>query len=157
MINAYNEQIKSLEESIQELIASDSKISFNDKLARSVIGIGPITSAYIIAVTENFIRFDNARKFTCYCGVAPFPNRSGTRKGSTRISQIANKKMKSLFSNCTMSAINFDPELKRYYKRKITEGKRSGIVLNTIKNKLIHRVFSVIKRQTPFVQLLNYA
>lgn len=157
LINAYNEQIKSLEEAIQRLIESDTKISSNDKLARSVIGIGPITSAYIIAVTENFLRFDNARKFACYCGVAPFPNRSGTRKGSTRISHIANKKMKSLFSNCTMSAINFDPELKRYYKRKIADGKRPGVVLNAIKNKLIHRVFSVIKRQTPFVQLLNYA
>jgi len=41
----------------------------------------------------------------------------------------------------------------QYYERKIAEGKPEGIVFNNIKNKLIHRVFAVIKRQTPFVPL----
>lgn len=157
LIEAYNKQIKALDSSIQTLIDSDSKIAFNDELARSVIGIGHITSAYMIAVTENYTTFEDPRKFACYCGVAPFPNRSGTRKGTTRVSHIANKKMKSLFSNCTMSAINFDPEIAKYYKRKKEEGKKAGLVMNAVKNKLIHRVFSVIKRQTPYVKLMSYA
>lgn len=157
LIETYNVQIKALEESIQSLIDSNANTAFNDKLARSVIGIGAVTSAYMIAVTENYTSFDDPRKFACYCGVAPFPNRSGTRKGNTKISHIANKKMKSLFSNCTMSAIKFDPEISKYYKRKKAEGKRAGVVLNAVKNKLIHRVFSVIKRKTPYVKMMNYA
>lgn len=157
LVDAYNKQIRGLEQSIQSLIESDDLIAANDVLARSVVGIGSITSAYIISVTENFTTFDDPRKFACYCGVAPFPNRSGTRKGTTRVSHIANKKMKSLFSNCTMSAINFDPEISKYYKRKREEGKKAGVVLNAVKNKLIQRVFSVVKRQTPYVKLMNYA
>lgn len=157
LIQTYNVQIKGLELSIQTLIDNDSAVAFNDNLARSVVGIGRITSAYIIAVTENYTTFVDPRKFACYCGVAPFPNRSGTRKGSTRVSHIANKKLKSLFSNCTMSAINFDPEISKYYKRKRDEGKKAGVVLNAVKNKLIQRVFSVIKRQTPYVKLMSYA
>jgi len=35
--------------------------SQNDKLARSVKGIGPVTSAYIIATTHNFTIFDNPK------------------------------------------------------------------------------------------------
>lgn len=69
---------------------------------------------------------------------------------------FANKKMKSLFSNCTMSAIVHDPEISLYYKRKRAEGKRSRIVLNAIKNKLIHRVFAVINRKSPYVKIMNY-
>lgn len=157
LIDAYDIQIKGLEESIQALIDSNTNVSENDNLARSVIGIGAITSAYIIAVTENYTVFNDPRKFACYCGVAPFPNRSGTRRGNTRVSHIANKKMKSLFSNCTMSAINFDPEISKYYKRKRAEGKKAGIVLNAVKNKLIQRVFCVIKRQKPYVKIMNYA
>jgi transposase len=157
LIDTYDKQIKNLEESIQSLINTDSNVAFNHALAKSVVGIGEITSAYMIAVTENFTTFEDPRKFACYCGVAPFPNRSGTRKGSTRVSHIANKKMKSLFSNCTMSAINFDPEIAKYYKRKRDEGKKAGVVINAVKNKLIQRVFSVIKRQTPYVKLMNYA
>lgn len=157
LIDAYNHEIRSLEDAIQELINSDSETSLNDKLARSIIGIGAVTSAYMIAVTENYTRFQNARKFACYCGVAPFPNRSGTRTGNTRVSHIANKKMKSLFSNCIMTAIVYDPEISIYYKRKREEGKRAGIVLNAIKNKLIQRVFAVVNRKTPYVKLMNYA
>lgn len=157
LIETYDLQIKGIEQSIDELIVSDSKMATNNELAKSVIGIGSITSAYIIAVTENYTTFSDPRKFACYCGVAPFPNRSGTRKGATRVSHIANKKMKSLFSNCTMSAINYDPEIAKYYKRKKEEGKKAGIVLNAVKNKLIQRVFSVVKRQTPYVKLMSYA
>jgi transposase len=157
IIEAYNNEISSLEVAIQDLIHNDSEMSINDKLARSVVGIGAITSAYIIAVTNNYTAFKDARKFACYCGVAPFPNRSGTRTGSTRISHIANKKMKSLFSNCITTAIVYDPEISIYYKRKREEGKRASVVMNAVKNKLIHRVFSVVKRKTPYVKLMTYA
>ena len=157
LIEAFDKQIKGLEVSIKKLIESDAQTAGNDKLAQSVVGIGPVTSAYMIAVTDNFTTFIDPRKFACYCGVAPFPNRSGTRRGNTRVSHIANKKMKSLFSNCTMSAINHDPEISKYYKRKTSEGKKTGVVLNAVKNKIIQRVFSVIKRQTPYVKLMSYA
>jgi len=157
LIKTFNESIKEIEQLIDTLIESDNDISTNQKLVQSVIGIGKITSAYLIAVTENFTSFSDPRKFACYCGVAPFPNRSGIKSGSNKVSHIANKKMKSLFSNCTMSAINHDPEIAKYYNRKINDGKRNGIVINAIKNKLIQRVFAVIKRQTPYVKIMTYA
>lgn len=156
IIDAYNKEISSIEESVQSLISSDEQMAKNDKLARSVVGIGSITSAYMIATTNNYTSFKDSRKYACYCGIAPFPNRSGTRTGNVRVSHIANKKMKSLFSNCIMTAIVYDPEISMYYKKKREEGKRAGVVLNAIKNKLIQRVFAVVKRQTPYVKLMNY-
>lgn len=157
IIETYDIEIDNLESKIEQLIKSDDKMSKNDKLARSVIGIGPVTSAYLIATTNNFKDFDNAKKYACYCGTAPFPNQSGTRNGRTKVSHIANKRMKSLLSNCAMTAKNHDPELSKYYKRKIEEGKHKGIVINTIKNKVIQRVFAVIKRGSPYIKLMNYA
>ena len=157
IILVYDKEIDDLDTKIELLIQSDESLCNNDKLARSVKGIGPVTSAYIIAKTNNFKNFVDARKYSCYCGTAPFPNRSGTRQGKTKVSHIANKRMKSLLSNCAMTAKNHDPELSKYYKRKIEEGKHKGIVINAIKNKLIHRVFAVIKRGTPYVQLMKYA
>lgn len=157
LLNAFKKEIKVIENLISKLINSDAQAKENHNLAQSIIGIGEITSAYMIAVTQNFTTFKSARKFACYCGVAPFPNRSGIKKGANRVSHIANKKMKSLFSNCIMSAIVHDPEIALYYKRKRAEGKRSGIVLNAVKNKLIHRVFAVVNRKSPYVKLMNYA
>ena len=157
LINEYNRQIKLLEIAIQTLIQSDVQTAENDKLARTVVGVGPVTSAYIIAITQNYTSFKDPRKFACYCGVAPFANRSGKRIGKTKVSHIANKKMKSILSMCVSAAMVHDPELSKYYNRKLKEGKEKGIVLNALKNKIIQRVFAVVKRKTPYVKIMNYA
>jgi transposase len=158
LIELYNEQLKDIEQLIRQTIKQDPVMKKNDQLAQSVKGIGPVISAFILAYTHNFERFDNARSFACYSGIAPFPNRSGTSlKGKTRVSPLANKKIKALLSNGANSAIAFDKELKAYYQRKRAEGKEYGTVLNAVKNKLVQRVFAVIKRQTPYVPMMNYA
>ena len=157
IIKTFNEEISKLNLSIKELIKKDKQISENDKLARSVIGIGPIISAYMIVITQNFTCLEDSRKFCCYSGIAPFPNSSGKKTGRSKVSNIANKKMKSLLSNSMATAILHDPDLTKYYKRKIKEGKKPGVVVNAIKNKIIHRVFAVIKRKTSYVKLMAYA
>ncbi len=45
-----------------------------------------------------------------------------------------------------MSAIRMKGELRMYYQRKIGEGKNKMLVLNAVRNKLIHRVCSVVHR-----------
>ena len=45
-----------------------------------------------------------------------------------------------------------DTNIKKYYERKMAEGKAYGVVANAIKFKLLLRMFAVIKRQTPFVR-----
>ncbi len=45
-----------------------------------------------------------------------------------------------------MLAIRMKGELQDYYKRKVDEGKNKILVLNAVRNKLIHRVYSVIHR-----------
>ncbi len=41
-------------------------------------------------------------------------------------------------------------ELKTYWQRKLQEGKHKMIILNAIINKLIQRVFAVVKRGTKY-------
>ena len=157
IIEEIKSQIGKIESHIEQLIASDEALKQNYDLVKSVKGIGPVISAYMISITENFTCFENARKFACYAGVAPFPNQSGKKNGKTQVSHMANKKIKSLLSNGVNAAVMHDREIAIYYNRKIKEGKEKGVVLNAIKNKLIQRVFAVIKRQSPYVCLGNYA
>ena len=157
LIQVYNQQITAMERLIAETIDENPAMKTNDRLAQSVKGIGPIISAFFIAFTHNFERFENARQFACYSGVAPFPNRSGTSlRGKTKVSHLANKQIKAVLSNGANAAIAFDQELSAYYQRKRAEGKEYGTVINAVKNKLIQRVFAVIKRQTPYVPLMSY-
>lgn len=157
-VELYGTQIKQLEEQIKETMKKDHSMKTNNELAQSVVGVGLILSAYLIAFTENYTRFSNARKFASYSGTAPFlHNQSGNKKGANRVSHLANKKIKSLLGMGGRAAIQFDPEINQYYHRKIAEGKPNNLVLNNVKNKLIQRVFASIKRQTPYVKLMNYA
>lgn len=156
IVTYYDGQIEQIENMIQQLIKSNPGTNKNNELLQTITGIGPVTSAYLISTTNNFESFTNSRKYACYCGVAPFPNSSGIRVGKTKVNHMANKKMKSIFSNCIAAAIAHDPEISLYFKRKRNEGKKYGVVANAIKNKLIHRAFAVIKRQTPYVKMMNY-
>jgi len=55
-----------------------------------------------------------------------------------------------------MSALQWDQEIKVYYHRKIGENKNKFLVQNNVKNKLIQRVFAVVKRGTPYVELNQF-
>lgn len=152
-----DQQIQEIESKIQSTLNEDEEVKKNNQLIRSVIGVGPVTAAKLIAVTGNFQRFNNARKFACYSGIAPFPNSSGTVVKRNSISHMANKEMKTLLSIGVFSAITHDPDLKIYYNRKIEEGKPKGVVRNAVKNKIIQRVFAVINRQSPYIKIMKYA
>jgi transposase len=151
-ITQFNERIDQVEKKIKEIIKSEIDLQNNFKLATSVKGIGLVIGAFMLVSTNNFTGFENGRKYACYAGIAPFPNESGTSiKGKTKVSHLANKKIKTLLSNGANSAKSHDPEIRAYFKRKIEEGKDHKAVINAISCKLVNRVFAVVKRQTPYV------
>jgi hypothetical protein len=85
------------------------------------------------------------------CGVAPFKHESGTSiRGKTRVSHLANKKLKCLLTMAAICAVQWDEDLKRKYEQKIKEGKPKMSVLNIIRAKLIERMFAVVKRQSKY-------
>ena len=113
-----------------------------------------VNALMTIAYTENFIGFTNPRSYAVYVGVVPFEYSSGTSiRGRKRVSPIANKELKQELNQAARSAIQWDPELKDYAIRKMTN-KCYGIVLNNVKFKLILRMFAVVKRQAVYVD--NY-
>ncbi|MBK5271911.1 MAG: IS110 family transposase [Bacteroidia bacterium] len=145
-------EIKAMNKMIEELVKTDDSFENNYRLLRSVTGIGFVTAVHMIITTENFTRFKETRKFACYCGVAPFEHQSGSSiRGKTRVSHLANKKLKSLFTTAAFAAIQHDAELKAKYEQKLKEGKSKMCALNVIRFKLIERIFAVIKRQSPYI------
>lgn len=152
-VQQLSQRIDLLEKQIVQIIKSDQHLKKNYELATSVIGIGPIITAFMLVTTQNFSSFENGRKYACYVGIAPFEQSSGTYKGKAHVSHLANKKMKALFSNGANSARRCDPELRAYYERKEKEGKAHKTIINAISCKLVNRVFAVINRQDPYVNI----
>jgi transposase len=157
MILAIKTEIKQLEKSIKTIINENTELRTSLELVTSVKGIGFIIASYLIVYTHNFTRFDNWRKFACYSGIAPFDYQSGTSvRGKTQVSSIANMQVKRLLHLGAICAIHTDIELRDYYQRRLSEGKTRMTVINVIRNKLIARIFAVVKRGTPFVDIKKY-
>ena len=145
-------QVESIEEEMAQTIEVDEKMRTNYHLLLSVDGIGVVNAINTIIATHNFEMFDNARQYASYIGVAPFEHISGTSvRGRTHVEPGA-KMLKADLTGAVRSCINHDKEIRKYYERKMAEGKAYGIVANAIKFKLLLRMFAVIKRGTPFVR-----
>jgi len=155
ILKTFRTEIKKIETCIEQIIAGDSGLRKNFDLIRSIKGVGKIVAAKVLAVTNNFKKFSDARKFNCYAGLAPFKHESGTSiKGRSRISHLANKEIKTLLSLAAFAAIRHNPELKNYYLKRVAEGKRKMSCINIVRAKLVTRMFAVIKRQTPYELLV---
>jgi transposase len=158
MIEQLSKNILILERKISGLIKADPQLEEMYNLITSVKGIGPIIAANLLVVTNCFSGFENSRQMSCYCGIAPFETQSGTSlKNRPRVSHYANKKMKTLLNLAASNAIQYDAELKIYYERRVEQGKSKMSTLNIIRNKIIHRVFAVAKRKTPYVNTAKWA
>ena len=155
-IKDLDKKILACEKRIKAVIKQDTVLSVNYKLITSIKGIGLVNSVLIIVATGNFTLFDDPRKFGCYAGVVPFKHKSGTSvKGKTRVSKLANKAIKTSLTLAARNSIRFDPQMREYYIRKKTEGKNDWLILNNVKNKLVHRIFAVVRTGKEYD--LNYS
>ncbi len=150
-VKTFTDEIKRIEQEIQKLILSDDKLSKTINLVTSVTGIGKITALYLTIYTNFFTRYQNPKQLACYCGVVPFEYSSGTSiRKKAKVHHMANKTLKKQLHLCALAAKTYDPELKAYYERKVEEGKPKMIVINNVRNKLVHRVCAVIRKQQPY-------
>lgn len=151
LIKNFEDQIKIIEASIDKIISEDAELNQQHKLIKSVPGVGKVLSWMFLSKTEGFTLIKNPRKMACYSGVVPFDFQSGTSiKKRPGVSMLADKAIKSILHLGAMSAIRLDNDLRAYYLRKVEGGKNKMSVLNAVRNKIIHRVFAVIKNQIPY-------
>jgi transposase len=157
-IDYLEKQVKSIETRIKAILSEDSSMEKNYELLTSLRGVGLVVACQLIYHTGNFTRFDSWRAFSSYCGIAPFEHCSGTSiHRRKQCHYLGDRKMKSLLSMASVSAIQHDSELRLYYKKKLAEGKDKMIAVNNVRNKLIARAFAVVKRGTPYIVLQQHA
>lgn len=149
--------IAEAERKIKLIVQRQPDLQQTYELLVSVPGIGQLIACWLLVYTHGFTRFKTSRQLSCYIGSAPFPNQSGQLKKRDRVSRYRCSRLKALLNNGAHSAVNYDPELSQYYKRKCEEGKHPQSVMNAVVCKLIYRAYAVVKRGTPFVKTYAHA
>lgn len=145
-LRAIQEDMKRIDTAIAELIHNDENLKRISDLVTSVDNVGMVTCAAILVKTNEFKDITEAKKFACTAGLAPFEHSSGSSiRGKTRVSHRAHKDLKTLLHMCSVGAISRKGELQDYYLRKVAQGKNKMVVLNAVRNKLVHRIFAVVR------------
>jgi len=146
-LSSIEKEIQQIDQELDDTIKGDPQLKELFQLATSVPGVGKLTALFMICFTNEFSMYTNPKQLACYCGVAPFEHSSGTSvRGRTRVSHMANKVLKRMLHMGAMSVIVRDPEMRTYYQRKVAQGKNKMLVINAVRNKIIHRLCAVIKR-----------
>ena len=155
VLKSIEQELEKVNVAIRTLIKKDEELNRLHKLVTSVPGMGEVSTWKVLAVTNEFKDFSNSRQFACYSGVVPFDYQSGTSiKGKPKVSNLANKEMKTLLHMAALSIVDQKKgELYEYYERKVEEGKNKMSVINALRNKIIGRVFACVKKNEPYQEI----
>jgi len=150
-LKGIDSDLKSIEKQLDKIINEDENLSRIFKISTSVTGVGKVTTLFLICFTNEFTMYNTPRQLACYAGVVPFEHTSGKSvRSKPKVHYMANKKLKKQLHMCALSAITSDPELKIYYNRKVEEGKSKMLVINNVRNKLVHRICACIRENKMF-------
>ena len=147
--------LRAVEAAIAALVAGDDVLARQYERITSVPGVGPVTAVEILLTTNEFQDSTDPKHYASYAGVVPFERSSGQYKGRARVSPQANKQVKTLLHLAALSAVRYGPALKAYYQRKVAEGKNKMLVLNNVRNKLVHLIFACVQQDRNYDK--NYA
>jgi len=120
-------------------------------LLESIPGIGPKLSLSILSEIGDVHRFHAGDCLIAYAGLDPKIRQSGatllsvgrmTKRGSPHL-------RRALFLAANLARMH-DPELKAFYEKKRAEGKRHSAAVCAVARKLTLRIFSVLKRKSPY-------
>ena len=153
-IKMIDRDVAKVELAMDSVIREDQRLHQLMRIVTSVPRVGKVIATEMIIHTNEFKSIQTAKKFASYSGIAPFAWNSGTSvRGKTRVSETANKELKALLHMASMGSLrNKKSFLAMYYERKVKEGKNKMSVLNAIRNKIVHRIYSCVKNNKFFIE-----
>lgn len=144
---------KTNEQADQEIIGY-TKTYWNQEyqLLRSITGFGVLLPCYIIAFVHPIERFLSNRKLRRYAGVIPVAKESGNTTSRGRIPKTSSK---ALLRWALVQAANTigktNTTLGRYYRRKKSQKKNTGIAKIAVASTLVDIIFKVLTTKKPYI------
>jgi transposase len=114
-------------------------------------GVGPLTAL----ATEVFLgdprRFADGKAVASYVGMIPSERSSGKRQRGGRLSKQGNALLRFLWGEAAIHAVRRDPELRRFYRRKLVQ-KGMGKARMAAARKLGIRLWIMLRDQIDYAE-----
>jgi hypothetical protein len=156
----YQEHLSKIADEIDALASEIEEY----EILQSIPGIGEKIAATIISEVGEIDRFNDAKKLVAFAGVDPSVYSSGkftasvnriTKRGSCRLRHALYMAVQSgirdaLKKKTTDEIIARNKRLREFYDKKREEGKPFRVAVIACVNKLLHRIYALLKSRTTF-------
>ncbi len=134
-IQDLNKKIEAIEKELKKHIESDPDTKNKVDNIKSMTSVGMLLAVNLFCVTEGFSKRLNPKQIAAYLGIAPYDYESGkTVFRKPRSKGFGPARLRKLLYLASMSIVQHDTKMKKYYLRKLEEGKsrRRKRPINTI-------------------------
>lgn len=144
---------KKAEARLEELVDQHYAASF--QRLKEIPGIGKKTAILLIAITDNFKKFDNYKQLIAYVGFSPRIFQSGTSvRGKGHICKMGKSQSRKLLYMCAWSAKKCNKACIQMYERLKAKGKPERVIKIALANKLLKQAFAIAKYERKYQE--NY-
>lgn len=109
----------------------------------SILGIGEVSAATMIAEIEDISRFDNPNKLLAFAGLDPRIYQSGTQEFKGKMNKKGSVVLRRVLMNCAESVLMYNPAFYSYYRKKRDEGKSHRVVISHVARKLVRIIYKL--------------
>jgi len=144
-IRFFDEKIKGIEKEI----VSQAELDKDFELLQTMPGVGKILSLTIMLEVGDITRFARVNNYSSYCCCVKSERLSNNKKKGANNSKNGNRYLAWAYIEAAIFAINWYPEIKRYYQKKLAKTNRF-VAVKTIAHKLARASYFIMRDKVPF-------
>lgn len=156
MLASLDRQITDIKAQIARHIDQDPTLRQQRALLETIPGIGPTTSAWLIAELGTK-QFCSARQAAAYTGLTPAHHQSGDTEAPAHLSKRGSARLRKMLYWPAVTALRCNPAVRALGERLTARNKHSMAVIAAAMRKLVHIAFGVLKSGRPFSVDPTYA
>jgi transposase len=142
------EALRRIDEDLQNTIRNSPAWREKDDLLQSATGVGPKTSAVLIAELPELGQLSR-HQIAKLAGVAPINRDSGRYRGERHI-QGGRAMVRSALYMATLTAIRRNPVIAAFYRRLRDDGKKFKVAVTACMRKLLVRLNAMLRDRVPW-------
>jgi transposase len=147
MVDLIDRQIEQVEDQIKLHLGSNQQVLEKVNNIIAIKGVGMLTVATLLAETNGFILFENARQLVSYAGYDVVENQSGKHNGKTRISKKGNSHIRRCLFMPALSVVTHKQKpFLLLYKRTFEKHHVKMKSYVAVQKKLLTTIFALWKR-----------
>lgn len=151
VVEVVGRQLEAVERAIKEHLAAHAELRANLQLLTSIVGIGVITAAKLLAEFGDIEQYESAKAAAADAGLTPSTFESGTSvRRRARMSKMGKVGIRKALYWPAITAMRYCGACKAYAGRLAARGKAKKVVIGAVMRKLVHIIYGVLKHRIPY-------